>query len=293
MSGSNVRLVVNPNSGHGRGAQLISAIGPASGVEVVPTRTVEDLVAQVQAGVLRGDRRILVAGGDGTVHQAIQHLAGTSTALGIVSCGSGNDLARSLGLPLEGVPAMERALSGTPRRIDLGRIGDRRFVGAAGIGLNSEVARCANTRVRWVRGRWIYPYAVIRALLGFHAAPTTLESIDGNERYEGAPMLVLLANTPYLGGGMLAAPDAEVDDGRLDAIVLERMSRLGLLLIALPKVYSGRHMGLRKVRSFRVADAILTTHRTMPIYADGEPIAESGPTGISIRTEPGALSVLT
>ncbi len=293
MPGSTVRLLVNPHSGHGRGAQLIAAIGPASGVEVVPTRSVEDLVAQVQATVARGDSRILVAGGDGTVHQAIQHLAGTATALGIVSCGSGNDLARSLGLPLDGIPAIERALSGTPRRIDLGRIGDRRFAGAAGIGLNSEVARCANARVRWVRGRWIYPYAVIRAVLGFRATHTTLSSVDGNERYDGAPMLVLLANTPYLGGGMLAAPDAKVDDGRFDVIVLDRMSRLGLLLFALPKVYSGRHMGLRKVRGFRVVDAVLTTERTMPIYADGEPIGESGPAGITIRTEPGALSVLT
>ncbi len=272
---------------------MIEAIGPASGIEVVPTRSVEDLVAQVQAGVAREDPRILVAGGDGTIHQAIQHMAGRSTALGVVSCGSGNDLARSLGLPLDGIPALERAMSGTPRRIDLGRIGDRRFAGAAGIGLNSEVARCAAARVRWVRGRWIYPYAVIRALMGFHAAHATLSSLDGNRVYEGAPMLALLANTPYLGGGMLAAPDAEVDDGQFDVVVLERMSRLGLLLIALPKVYSGRHMGLRKVRSFRIAATVLTTERTMPIYADGEPIAESGPAGITIRTEPGALNVLT
>ncbi len=237
-----------------------------------------------------GRDRILVAGGDGTLHHAIRGLAGSECALGIIPWGTGNDLAGALGVAREAGRAIERAVRAAPRRIDLGRAGPVPFAGAAGIGVVGDVLEFLEARSRRWRGSWLYPYALLRTLRAFVPPRVRIEFEGGG--YEGKVMLAVLANSPRFGGGMRIAPDARLDDGLLSLVVVEAMPALRLLAL-FPRVYRGRHVGHPAVKTFRVRGATLYCDRHAKVYGDGEYLLESGPAGARIEIWPGALRVVT
>jgi diacylglycerol kinase (ATP) len=284
-----VPLLVNLASG-GAGRRLgLARLRAAPGLEVVVTRGAEELRQCVRRAVLEGRTRILIAGGDGTQHLAIQELAGSGCALGIVPIGSGNDLARALGLPRDVPAAVRHALAATPRTIDLGEVAGRRFAGAASFGLDAEVARRARERAGAGRGRWIYPWIALRALATFRPPEVRVDHDGG--RFTGPVLLVAVANSPCYGGGMRIAPGATLDDGWLDLVLVRAMPRLRALAL-LPGLYRGRHVRHPAVQIVRVRRATITCAQSLPIFGDGEPLGEAGPRGITIGVAPGALRVL-
>ena len=281
------RLLLNSLAGHGGARRLTEILKAYPDLELIEPTGPEAVYREALRAVEDGDERLLVAGGDGTLHHAIRGLAGSDCALGILPLGSGNDFARALGVPVDLRSALARALQATPRRVDLGRVDGKPFAGIAGIGFDGEAARCARERVRIVRGRWIYPYAVARTLLTFRPPHVSIASDDGN--YAGRVMLVALANSPFYGGGMLMAPRAELDDGQLDLVVVEQVSRLRFLAL-FPRVYRGAHVGLAQVRTFRLRQATVHADRELTFFADGEPLAPCA--GSRIDVWPAALSVV-
>lgn len=284
-----VTLLLNPTSGRGRAAALRERLSQVTGLEIRVTESAGELTERARRAVAGGADRLLVAGGDGTLHHAIQGLAGSRCALGIVPAGRGNDLARGLDLPLDPVAAARRALAGRPHRIDLGRIGGRLFAGVAGIGFDGEVARRASRTARLVRGRWIYPCALVRTLFSFEA-PTLSIDHDGGS-FHGRAMLAVLANGPCYGGGMYIAPRAKLDDGWLELVIVNELSPLRLLAL-LPRVYRRRDDPHPAVRRQRVRQAAIRSDRPLTFYGDGEPLAEIQPAGTTVDVWAGALGVL-
>lgn len=247
-------------------------------------------LADLVAGALRrGVSALLVVGGDGMVHLAVNALAGTQVPLGIVPTGTGNDFARLFGLPAGPAAAVGHFLHALeqPRRVDLGRVthpdgSTAWFAGVLSAGFDAAVNDRAN-RWRFPRGRLRYPLAMLRELASFRPIRYSLV-VDGVPREVDA-MLVAVANGRSFGGGMRVVPGAAYDDGLLDLFIVSPLSRPAFVGI-FPRVYAGRHLGhpavrIERVRTVRLEAAGVTA------YADGERV---GRLPVSVDVVPGALS---
>jgi YegS/Rv2252/BmrU family lipid kinase len=284
-----VPLYINAAARRGRGRATVDRLSSLDGVELRPADHPEALVAGLREAAERKVPRVLVAGGDGTLHQAVAALAGTETSLGIVPTGTGNDLARALGLRLAPFAAAKHALSGVPRRIDVGVVNDRPYLGVAAIGFDGEVLRFIETRLRRLRGPWVYPYAAVRALIRF-VPPQLRLDYDGGS-FEGPAFLAAVANSSTFGGGMRIAPHASLDDGSLDLVVI-RGGRKWALLPLLPRVYAGGHIRHAAVETHRVTQVSIRCTPSLTLHGDGEPMVEVGTASAEVRIWPRALSVV-
>ena len=254
---------------------------------------------------------ILVLGGDGTVHRHLPQLVRLRIPVLVVPHGSGNDFARALHLRRvdDALRAWRQFVSGrgSVRQVDLGVIappdaggapaphgpGDGRYFGCVGgVGLDVEVARRANRLPRALRRRGGYLLSLLPALSGFHPVGVRVQASLGEASlstcYAGSAMLVAFANTPTYGGGIRIAPDAQLDDGRLEVCVVEAMGKARLLRL-FPSVFSGRHLTLAEVKYFQAQRLRIETEEPAEVYADGEYVC---PTPVAVRVEGGALRVI-
>jgi diacylglycerol kinase (ATP) len=288
-----VALLTNPTSGKGRGAR-----GRAAALDVLRGTDLEvlDLVgrdaaeaAELALQAVPEVDALLVWGGDGLVHLAVQHLAGTETALGVVSAGTGNDVARYLALPRRDPAeathvALEALRSGRRRAIDLARAGDRWFVTVLAAGFDAVVNERANAMTR-PRGQMRYNIATVAALRTFTPITYTLD-LDG-EQLTFEAMMVAVGNGPSYGGGLRMTEGALLDDGLLDVVVIGPMGK-GELVRTYPRLFTGTHTTHPQyqhhlVRRVSIAAPGITT------YADGE---RFGPLPLTVECVPGALQVL-
>ncbi|MDT7536772.1 MAG: diacylglycerol kinase [Actinomycetota bacterium] len=282
-------LVVNPTSGKGRAAaaaDIATAGLTAAGHTVDRLVGVDGADAQRLCRVAAGNHvdAIVAVGGDGMAHLALQACAGTVTALGIVPTGTGNDLATALGLP-RGDPSASTALlvEGAVREIDAVRCGDAWWACVLGTGFDAAVNDRAN-RMRWPRGRRRYDLAILAELRSYRPRHFVLD-IDGMQAEVDA-MLVALGNAPSYGGGMKVCPNAKLDDGLLDVVVVGPLTRRRFLRL-FPRVFAGTHIADPSVTVYRGREVSVSGPATA--YADGEPM---GPLPLSSRVEPGALRVI-
>lgn len=269
--------------------EKIRALLEADSAEVLVPDSVEELKEICRRSVAEGIPRLGVAGGDGTLHHAAQALAGSSCALGILPVGSCNDLASALGIGNDLEQAAHRLVHGPTRRIDLGAAGNRVYAGVGGVGFDGEVARMVNEDVRWLPGPVAFPYAAVRTLFRFRPPGVVIDHDGG--RFRGRVYFTVLANSPRFGGGMHIAPEASMDDGLLDLVIVHRVSRLTLLR-CMPLVYSGRHIGHPAVTALRTREASVSCDRTLTIYGDGEPMLPVGEEPVRFRVLPATLSVI-
>jgi diacylglycerol kinase (ATP) len=287
--------------------------GPgASSKHLRPFREASDTVwlAELPARSREADA-ILILGGDGTVHRHLTELVRLHLPVLIVSCGSGNDFARALGLrKMRDSVAAWRAFAegdGRVKAIDLGVIrpfaGSEAEVGAAraprehyfctvgGIGLGSEVARRANRLPRWLLARGGYALCLPRALPGFQpfVLKISAEDSEGEVPHHAKPaFLAAFGNTPAYGGGMKITPRAQLDDGLLDLCMVGQMNKLKLLSL-FPTVYFGRHLGVHGVEYFQAKQLRVETEQAMDVYADGEYVCRT-PVEIGVASQ--ALRVI-
>lgn len=293
MTESKVRFLVNPAAGRGTGKShldRIRVLASRHGAGLVVSRKVGDLAEQARRAAEDGVERLLVAGGDGTMHHAVQGLAGTACALGVIPLGSGNDLAGTLKIPPDLEVAVERALSGEVRRIDLLRVGETFSASYAGVGFDSEVTRFAN-EVKVLRGPLIYFYSVIHTLITFE--PPSMRVVHDGGTFEGKVMFTVVCNLPRFGGGMLIAPDARIDDGLLDLVIVREVPKR-LLLSIFPKVYGGKHVGHPAVTIVRTRRVEITIDRAMTMYGGGEPLRPmSMGEAVLVEVVPEGLGVVT
>jgi diacylglycerol kinase (ATP) len=288
-----VAVLVSPLAGRGKarglsGAVLDALCAGGLSAAVLPATTRTDAERQAAEAVAGGAGAVVVVGGDGSVHAALQAVAGTATPLAIVPAGTGNDLALALGVPRDPVAAARAAaedlLDGSVRAVDAGRTGDRWWATVLCCGFDSAVTDRAN-RLRWPRGRRRYDVAILAELAQLRPREVVL-SLDGEQR--SVPVtLVAVGNTCWYGGGMKVCPGADPADGMFDVTVVGPMSRLELVR-SRPLLTAGTH----------VEHAAVTVHRAQRVelsspgvntYADGEPVA---PLPAVAECVPGALRVV-
>jgi diacylglycerol kinase (ATP) len=281
-------ILVNPAARGGRTLRRLERLRLPAGVDMIRCGSRDELILRSRQAVDEDRRRLIVAGGDGTVHAAIQSVAGTDVILGIVPSGTGNDLAHALGLETASDRALEQALDSNPRTIDLGRVGERVFAGVAGVGIDASVLEWLNrTRTR-IPAKLRYPWAALRCIGQF--APPQVELELDAETISGTVSLVALANTPRYGGGMRIAPQARLDDGQLDLVWVEGLSSLQMTLL-FPRVYIGSHISHPAVRHEQLRSAMLRGPSDLWLHADGELVCRLGDRGVRIEVWPGALQV--
>ncbi len=293
-----VALLVNPTSGLGRGAKLGRTVADgllAAGLRVddVTGADAAEASDKGRRAVESGVDALVVVGGDGMVHLGANVVAGTEVPLGIVAAGTGNDIARALGLPVHDAAAAAAVVRRGSARVidaarhvpDAGQAAAGWFVGVLGAGFDAKVNERANGW-RWPKGRMRYNLAIARELPVFKPLPYEIE-LDG-EHIEANAMLVAVGNGPSYGGGMQVCPDAVMDDGLLDVMIVDKIS-IPEFLKVFPKVYSGAHkdhpaVSIRRARSVRLSTPGLVS------YADGERYAALP---MACEVVPGALRVLT
>ena len=287
-----VRFLVNPKAGRGLGAasfDRLRKLASRAGAGFVVSRNAADLGEQARRAAEDGIERLLVAGGDGTMHHAIQGLVNTSCALGVIPVGTGNDLSGTLKIPPDLDVAVKRALTGSIRAIDLIRVGETYSVSYLGVGFDSEVTEFAN-QVKILKGPLIYPYSVIHTLATFE--PPSMRIVHDEGIFEGRVMFANLSNLPRFGGGMQIAPQAKIDDGLLDLVIVREISRRALLAV-FPKVYSGRHVGHPSCLFHRTRRAEITIDRPMTLYGGGEPVRPmAAGTPVAAEVVPAGLKVI-
>lgn len=255
-------------------------------------QTVGQLRSSVQTAIEAGLDALVVVGGDGMVSLAVEAVRDSGLPFGVVPSGTGNDIARGLGIPLgdpaAAIASLLRALEGEPRVIDAGTVTDGErttwFVGAVSAGFDALVNERAN-RMRRPRGRSRYTIAILRELLALRPRRYEL-TVDGVPETVDS-VLLAVANNTSIGGGMLIAPQADLADGRFDLFVVAPVSRFRFLRL-FPKVFSGAHTDLDIVRLSRVRSVSIAADG-ITAYADGERI---GPLPVTIDVVPGALRVL-
>ncbi len=294
-----VWIVANSHAGGGRAARharaALRALNDAGfACRLVLPASAEDSTRMAAQAVAAGARAVIACGGDGTVHTVLQALVGADVPLGILAGGSGDDIAASLGMST-GDPAatsawlVEALAGGRTRAVDVGTAMtadglSRYFLSVLCTGFDASVNERANTLTRL--GRQRYNVALVRELASFKPLKYRVR-IDDAETVLDA-MLLSIGNGPQFGGGMRICPDASMDDGMLDVIVLAAVTRVTLLRV-FPTVYRGTHVHHPAVSTFRAR----TVHVEAPgqvAYADGERI---GPLPVEVTVRPGALPVLT
>ena len=285
-----VPLFANPAARGGRMRRRMRRLGElarARSLELVVPAGGEDLTERCRRAAEGGADRVLVAGGDGSFHCALRGLAGTRCALGLVPGGTGNDLAESLGIPRRLEAALDLALGGRPRAIDLGDASERPFGVYCGVGFDSEAALWIDRRP--TKGKLIYVAAALRTMLRFLPPEIRVEHDAGV--FEGPAMLAVAANCYRFGGGMRIAPEARPDDGFLDLVIVRKISRLTLLAL-LPRVFSGGHVGHPAVEIVRTRRARIRLDREVRPALDGE-IAPEPTREVRLGVRPRALRVVT
>lgn len=285
-----IALLTNPSAGKGRGTRTAAIALPRlkeAGIRVrsLVGRTADEALELAQGAVADDVDSLVVVGGDGMVHVAVQALVGSGTSLGVIPSGTGNDVARYLDIPRSDPQLATDVIVGArTRRIDLARCGSTHFVTVLAAGFDSLVNERAN-RMRWPRGRMRYHLATLAELRVFDPLPYTLE-LDGEVRRVEA-MLVAVGNGPSFGGGLRITHGAFLDDGLLDVVIIKTMSKLGLVR-TYPKLYSGKHTQHPQYEHHRVR-TVTVAAPGITAYADGERV---GALPLTVEVVPGALEVL-
>jgi diacylglycerol kinase (ATP) len=286
-----IRAILNPRAGTAA-RRAYNALEEGCGawreIEVKVTERRGHARELAREAVDRGDPILIVAGGDGTTNEAARATVGTETALAIVPVGSGNGLARSLGIPLRPMPALRALEAGVTRHMDVGHANGRLFLNISGAGFDAAVGVAFQERgaLGGRRGVLTYVALSLQMLFSHRSTPFLLEC-EGT-RLEGRAFLVATANGRQYGGGAVVAPRARLDDGILNLIVIDEALPVEILLAA-PRVFLGAIEGFRRYRHLQARSAVLSFREPVEYHCDGEP--EGSVDSLRIEIRPRALLV--
>lgn len=284
-------LLVNPSAGGGKAARVLPEVEAelrrlGVSFRTATTQSLPHAIELAREAVTAGEA-VVTLSGDGLIGTVVGVLRDFPDAvLGVLPGGRGNDFARVLGIPLDAVPACAVLADGEIRELDIGEVDGRPFIGIASVGFDSVANKLANEGPRWL-GSQVYTYAALRALAGWTPATFTTEADGVTRTVRG--WSVGAANSKAYGGGMYAAPDAELDDGLLDVVSLAACSKRHFLFGILPKMFKGTQTEDPGIDVFRAESVRISADRPFSVYADGDPIGELP---VTIRAVPHAVKVL-
>jgi diacylglycerol kinase (ATP) len=289
MTAETVSLFINPTAGRGKAGRRLSQIEEIlrqSNLDfsLYQSRAVGDLEEQVRSRMLDGAHNVVVAGGDGSIHEAVNGMlrADRPGRLGVIPTGTGNDFAKACGISLDWEAATHdlanRIANGaSSRHIDVGRMNDRYFANGAGVGFDAKVTYVARS-YRWPIGDLVYLLAIFRCMIDGIATPDIAISADGFD-WSGAVTLVNISNGPWVGGMFHIAPMARNDDGDLELLLADPVTRLRICAL-LPNLIT--HRSVRRV--------VIEASAPIPSHLDGE-VGEPG-TRFEIEVLPKALRLI-
>ena len=282
-------LLVNPASAGGRALEALPKVHSALDAmgathRTVTTRSIDHAHAAALEAVAN-EETVVALGGDGLLRPLAGALKNTSNPLAIVPCGRGNDYARVLGIPTDPAEAARVAVQGEERLMDVANVEGVPYMGIASFGFDSESNRIANES-RLVRGNAVYLYAALRVLAFWKPATFTVK-VDG-EPHEISGYSVAVGNSKAYGGGMFVLPQAELDDGKLDVMLVKDSPRRKFVS-GLAKTFKAKHTDSPYVEFLRGEEIEVSSSRPFAIYADGDPI---GATPAIMRVERQCLRVI-
>ena len=287
-------VILNPNSGKGRGRRLeprIREVFGAQGAEFGLTSGPGDEERLAREAIAKGFDRIVAVGGDGTtsnIGHAIME-SGRPVALGLVPGGTGCDLARTLDIPQNDLNrCAEIVFAGRTRAIDVGRVEGRHFLNVAGFGFDIAVLE-RSFRVKWLRGELLYLYCALLEMKAYPGFGLT-SVLDGKPGPSGTHMMVIVANAKKFGGGFAIAPGACLDDGKLDIVTFGDLGFFGRLK-AMGALLKGEHNRLSGVGTVLAARAVFNFTKPPSFETDGE-WREAKGSSLTIETRPRALNIL-
>ena len=282
-------LLINPISGSGKGATVGAYVAGFLGqhliqYSIITGNSAVALTSHLEIFIAKYPdcEGVIAVGGDGLVHIALQKTTPAQIPLAVIPAGTGNDFVRTFGWSLEDLdPYLETIISKPPTSMDLGLVDGEWFGAILSTGFDSIVNEKANT-MSWPKGPMKYNAAILFELPRFR--PRHYEIVLDDRTISTHAMLIAVANGRSYGGGMLVCPDADINDGLFDVMVLRPISKFEFLRV-FPRVFNGTHVGhpaVEIVRSKRVkiiADAVA--------YADGERI---GPLPVMAECIPGVMA---
>jgi diacylglycerol kinase (ATP) len=236
----------------------------------------------------------VAVGGDGTLNEVVNGIAGSNVELATIPLGTGMDFGRTYGIPTRFEDAVRVAVDGATRTIDAGRVryrtwegadAERWFANVGSVGMSGAVAQRANGMSKALGGRVTFFYALTRVFFEWENTEVRVQLDDGERR--GRMHDVIVANGVWHGGGMKLAPDAAPDDGAFDVVLIGDVGKVDFLTTA-PKLYKGRHVGHPKVEIVRSSVVSVDAESHLPIELEGEQV---GTTPAVFELVPGALRI--
>jgi YegS/Rv2252/BmrU family lipid kinase len=236
----------------------------------------------------------VIVGGDGSVNEVVNGIAGRDVDLAVIARGTGWDFVRTYAIPRKVEDAVRVALGGATRTIDVGRVTYRSWAGPEEVstfanigsaGMSGAIAQRANETTKALGGKASYLWATFAVFARWQAGEIRL-AVDGETR-TARMHDVVVANGRYFGGGMMMCPEAEPDDGLFDVLTIGDLTKRDLLL-TLPKTYRGRHLPHPKAELLRGSVVTIESDTPLPIELDGE---QPGTTPARFEVVPGALRV--
>ena len=289
-------VIVNPVSGGGcalRAEPLVASYLAEQGrsVQFVRSRSSDDVREQAAKAAASGYRYVVALGGDGAFHHVVEGVYGTDAIAGIFPAGNGNDIARDLGIPGDPVSAANIFLRSRPRALDLVRVRFKdgrtvHYLGVGGMGLDADAAHLANTRFKSWPG-------VMRYLAGtvwtfYHEPALELRAEMDGVRWGGKALFAAVANATTYGSGVRIAPDARMDDGWLEVVLVGEV-KWARLIEAIPILLTSGNLHFEEVQRFRCRRVRLETERPAKVHGDGELLGESP---AEFEVIPGAVRVM-
>lgn len=295
-------FVVNPVSGSGKTGRLwpeLAERAAARGLrgETLLTERPGHASSLAEEAAANGARVVVVVGGDGTVNEVVNGLrrAGSDgVELAVFPRGTGDDFARTFGIPGDFDRALEIAAKGHPRTIDIGRARyvspggseeERYFVNFAGAGISGAIAKRGAATSRRLGARLAYFWATVAVFARWKSSEMSLE-IDGKRRVDQL-YEVIVANGAYVAGGMWMAPEASPDDGLFETVLIGDFTKAEFVA-TFPKIYRGKHVGHAKIEILRARTVSVDAKAPLPVVLDGE---QPGMTPARFEIVPGALRV--
>ena len=285
-----IYAICNPIAGSGRGKIIGEIIEKQLTEKKLPHKTVMTEGAGHATELAREAcdmcaETILAIGGDGTSLEVARGMIGRESALGIIPAGTGNDFVKALDVPLHPVDALEYVLSHPAKPTDVGEINGKVFLNEIGTGFDVSVLDYAAKAKKTFRGILPYLYGVILTLFRFQSIPLTY-AIDGGENITVDAFVLSAANGGKIGGGIPIAPQAKVDDGKLDVAIVGKIKGVKLIsrLIGLMR---GRILSFPETKYYR-AESISFSVPEMRVNIDGEIVREKT---VTARVLPGALMI--
>ncbi len=263
-----ILVILNPAARSERAVKTVELIRGLPGAVVRTTSSPRDARAIALWGEEQGFSTVVAAGGDGTINEVVNGIAGSEVTLGILPIGTMNVFAAELGLPTNIDKAWEVILAGKSRRVDLARANEQYFVQLAGVGLDAQIVQATS----WESKKSFGPlsYVISGAQIAARKPPCLVVEHDGKS-VEGS--FVLIGNGRYYGGPVAVFKDAQIDDGKLDVLIFKNLGYLDIVRY-LGTIFMGKHTDLADVEYFQTNRVQVSSAQDVPVEVDGEVVLQ-------------------